>query len=179
MKRFQFAICLLFIALTISGNVFSQEKFSDKNANNLLLKAAREIIDSAKICALITTDENGIARARAMDPFTPENDFTIWLGTNKNTRKVQQIKNNPNVTLYYLDPDVSGYVVIYGKAELVNDKKLKDKYWKTKWEAFYPNKTVNYLLIKVTPNRLEVSSVKRGIKGDSFTWQPPGIDFEN
>ena len=51
---------------------------------------------SAKTCALITLDSEGRPRVRVMDPFIPENDFTVWFGTNPKTRKVEQIKNNPD-----------------------------------------------------------------------------------
>ncbi len=112
-----------------------------------------------------------------MDPFSPEDDFVVWFGTNNQSRKVDQINNDSRVTLYYLDADASGYVMIYGQAQLINDPQKKEKYWKTAWEAFYPNSRENYLLIKVTPEWMEVSSAPRGIHGDSITWQPPVLKF--
>ena len=63
--------------------------------------AAREIIKDAGNCALITIDEDGKPRARTMDPFSPEDDFMVWFGTNIKSRKVKQIRNDPRVTLYY------------------------------------------------------------------------------
>jgi len=123
-------------------------------------------------------DENREARARAMDPFLPENDFTIWFGTNANSRKVEQIKNDSRVTLYYLDTDGSGYVTIQGIAELINDSQAKEKWWKEKWDAFYPNKEKDYLLIKVTPKSMEVLSPPRGINNDPVTWTPPKVFFD-
>jgi general stress protein 26 len=133
---------------------------------------------AAKTCALITLDEDGNTRVRTMDPFQPEENFTVWLGTNANSRKVKQIKKHPQVSLYYLDSDASGYVVIQGTATLINDKKEKEKWWKNEWEAFYPNKADNYLLIKITPQWMEVSSTTRGIYSDQETWQPPRIEFD-
>ncbi|MFK5856995.1 MAG: pyridoxamine 5'-phosphate oxidase family protein, partial [Bacteroidota bacterium] len=117
--------------------------------------AAREIIIDAGTCALITLDDEGKPRARTMDPFIPENDFTVWFGTNSNSRKVEQIKKDPTVTLYYFDAKSQGYVVISGTAQLVNDSEKKEKYWKEEWKDYYPNKGDNYLLIKVTPKWLE------------------------
>ena len=174
LNSFRFLSLFVFITLVngLTQNSIGQDIDKDK-----LLKAAREIINDANTCALITNDIAGQARVRTMDPFPPEDDFTIWLGTNSNSRKVKQIKNDPNVALYYLDKDASGYVVIYGTAELINDKDSKEKWWKEKWEAFYTDKET-YLLIKVTPKRIEISSVPRGINSDSVTWQPPIIDFK-
>ncbi len=116
---------------------------------------------------------------RVMDPFPPESDFIVWFGTNPKSRKVSQIKKNPNVTLYYLEKDASGYVVIHGIAQLVNDQKEKEKRWKNEWDAFYPNKSESYLLIKVSPISMEVISYKHGIVGDSLTWQPPFVVFDS
>jgi len=147
--------------------------------NNKLKKAAREIMTSAGTCALITIDQEGRPRVRVMDPFVPESDFTVWFGTNPNSRKVDQIKKDPKVTLYYLDSDGSGYVMIHGTAQIVIDQEEKEKRWKVEWEAFYPNKTEDYLLIKVSPEWLEVISYTRGIAGDPTTWEPPTVLFDS
>jgi len=152
------------VALTLPTVVFSQPTEKDK------LKAiAREIIDAAGNCALITLDKEGQSRARTMDPFTPEDDFTIWFGTNTKSRKVKQIKNNPRVTLYYFDKPSSSYVTIHGKAVIVDGAKEKKQYWKKEWSAFYPDYPQGYALIKVTPEWMEVISELRGITGDSIT----------
>ena len=127
---------------------------------------------------MITLDENGLPMARAMDPFQPEQDFTIWFGTNPYSRKVKQIQNNPVVTLYYLDTDASGYVVIHGTAQLVDDANEKNIHWKEAWNAFYPDKNEDYLLIKVKSNWMEVLSTTHGITGDSKTWETPIVVFD-
>jgi general stress protein 26 len=82
------------------------------------------------------------------------------------------------VTLYYLEPHDSGYVMVHGLAQLVNDTKEKDARWKTAWEAFYPNKEDDYLLIKIIPQWLEVISYSHGIIGDHETWEPPKVLFD-
>lgn len=141
-------------------------------------QAARELINRVGKCALITLDEAGQPQVRTMDPFEPEQDFTVWLATNPKSRKVKQIENNPMVTLYYADGD-NGYVSLYGSAELVNDQAEKDTRWKEGWEQFYPNRKEGYLLIKVKPSRIEIIDYKSGIHGDSITWQPEDIRFKD
>jgi general stress protein 26 len=142
------------------------------------LQAAREIMSRAGNCALITLDKKGTPQVRTMDPFEPERDFAVWLATNPNSRKVQHIKRNPRVTLYYSNKDQNGYVTLHGKAILVDDQKEKDKRWKEEWKAFYPNRSDQYILIKVIPDYLEVIHYKRGISGDPKTWQPVRVDFK-
>ena len=158
---------------------FSQNKVSRDSTDNKLISAAKEIMNLAGTCALITLDEEGRPRVRAMDPFAPEDDLTVWFGTNSKSRKVNQIKKDPRVTLYYLDSDVSGYVMIHGIAKLVDDEEEKEKWWKDKWEAFYLKNKENYLLIKVSPVWMEISSTPRSIFGDTITWQPPKVIFDS
>jgi general stress protein 26 len=167
---------LILISLPFSG--FSQlTEQGSANADQHLIAAAKEIMNSEGSCALISIDDEGIPRVRAMDPFAPEEDLTVWFGTNSRSRKVDQLKKDPRVTLYYLDEDASGYVIVQGVARLVNDPKEKDKRWKVEWEAFYPDKTKDYLLIEVTPIWMEVLSPPRGISADPVTWQPPIVNF--
>ncbi len=169
---------LLYICL-FTGNSLAQTKQPADTSRQFLLDAAREIMLSAKECGIITQDENGVPQVRTMDPLSPEEDFTVWLATHPNTRKVQQIKNNPNITLYYPDKNDKGYVTIHGVAELVNDQKEKDKRWKNEWKNFYANRTDAYLLIKVTPHYLELINYNHGISGDPKTWQPAMVRFRD
>ncbi len=145
--------------------------------DSVLINVAREIMISVPCCAFITLDREETPRVRAMETMVPDEDMTTWFVTNPNSRKVQQIENNPKVTLYYLDNDLSGYVTIHGNAFLVNDQKQKEKLWKEQWIEHYPNKYDDCLLIKVVPKWMEVLSMSRGIKNDSVTWQPPGVTF--
>lgn len=134
-------------------------------------------MNAANTCALITLDREGRPQARTMDPFPPENDLTVWFGTNPKSRKVEQIKNDPRVALYYLEGDESGYVTIHGKAQIVNDKAEKEKRWKEEWEAFYQNRADEYVLIKVTPESMEVVSYSRGIVSTAPNWAAPTVRF--
>ena len=175
MKRLIFiTFCFIIIApVKISGQKEGVKEYSKEQ----LMNAAREIIDASGTCTLITLDDEYRPMVRIMDPFPPESDFTIWFGTNAKSRKVTQIKNNPNVTLYYQDSDTSGYVVIHGTAQLIDNQKEKQQRWKDSWEDFYPNNREAYLLIKVTPDRMEILSVARDIIGDTKTWQTPVVKF--
>ena len=55
-----------------------------------------------------------------MNPFPPEDDLTVWMATNSRSRKVREIRDNPNVCLYYADHQTAtGSVAISGTAVLV------------------------------------------------------------
>jgi general stress protein 26 len=172
-----YVLSALIFFLPFSG--FGQNKERPDSINNTVFSAAREIMISAKTCALISLDPEGRPRVRTMDPFPPENDFTVWFGTTRKSRKVSQIENDPRVTLYYLENDESGYVMIYGHAQIVNNQNEKEKRWKVEWEAFYPNKDEDYILIKVSPEWMEVVSYAHGLIGDPETWSPPSVNFKS
>lgn len=167
------APAVLFL-LFFTPPAFAQQPSFSRDA---LIAAAREIMISTRYCALITTGRTGRAHARAMDAFAPEADLTVWLATNPRSRKVTEIRRNPKVTLYYFDRESAAYVTIYGTARLVNDRAEKQRRWKDDWKAFYPDRDKSYLLIKVTPHRLEVVNINKGVVGTSPTWQPLSVDF--
>lgn len=159
-KKFSY-FTFFFIFLFGSSFLNAQEKVEDYPEGisaDSLLKIARTIIDSAKCRTLITVDENGKPQARAMSPFPPEENMIIWLGTSVNSRKVKQIKNNPQVMVYYYYSEGLSYVSVAGTARLVDDPEKKAHYWKEGWTRFYPDPEKDYILIQVTPERMEICS---------------------
>ena len=142
-----------------------------------VLAAARAIMEAARFCALVTLDAEGAPRARTMDPFPPGDDMTVWLGTNRHSRKVAEIERDGRVALYYAAPDESGYVSVLGRARLVDDEAEKAARWKPEWEAFYPDRASDYLLVEVIPERIEVVDYARGLVGAPGTWEPPSATF--
>jgi len=144
-----------------------------------LLSAARELIAETDVCALITMSSENKPHVRIMDPFLPDDDFVIWLGTNINSRKVQEIKRNDQVVLLYTAPDGGGYVTLSGAAQIIDDPEKEAGKWKEGWEAFYPKDRSNYALIKFTPSELGIISFKHHIIGDEVTWAVPRVQFED
>ena len=168
MKSFFFSLFLIFF---VSCNKTTTSVKKD------LKSIAKEIMIDAKNCALITVDSLGVAHARAMDPFLPEDNFTVWMGTKPKSLKVSQLQQNKQVTLYYFDQENSSYVTLQGVASIVNTPKEKEKYWKNEWKDFYKNRSTDYILIKFTPKTANVISEKHGVFGDSITWETPIIKF--
>jgi len=143
-----------------------------------LLRAAREVIAGARYAALITKDSTGFPQARAIDPLAPDSAFVVWIGTNPRTRKVNEIRRDRRVALYWFDPTTQGYVTLRGTARLVNDPAEKQRHWKPEWQRFYPDRERDFLLIAVRPERLEIVSPAHGIAGDSIAWRPPTVRFK-
>lgn len=163
----------LFLIIGATGTVSAQES----SGADKLLEAAREIMQESRYAALVTMAETGSPRARTMDPFPPDSQFVIWMGTNRASRKVRDIQRDSRVLLYYQDPAGAGYVAIEGTAQLVDDTGETDRRWKDEWARFYPDRAATYLLIMVRPVRLEVVNYRRGVAGDSATWRVPAVEF--
>ncbi len=108
--------------------------------------------------------------------FPPEENMVIWLGTSTESRKVKQIKNNPNVMVFYYDTKGRSYVSLAGKARLVNDPEKKARYWKKSWTRYCPDPDKDYILIEVTPERLEICSYKYKLFWDS-SGKPAFVEF--
>lgn len=143
-----------------------------------LLTAARELMDSAEYCFLITVDPAGQPQARLMHPFPPEPDLRIFLGTNPKSRKVAQIRSNPRATLACYDPKGPGYVTLLGSARLVETPSERRKRWRKGWEEFFPGgpEGSNYVLIELTPGRVELISPKHGIGTAPGSLRAPAIE---
>ncbi len=141
--------------------------------------AAREIMEKARYCALVTVGSDGHPQARVVDPFAPEPDMTVWIATNPVTRKVKQIRADRRVTLFYFDPSGPGYVTVLARAELVTDPAEKARHWKDEWAGFYAddNRGDDFILIRCKPTRLEIVSYGHGLLNDPNTWRPLMIEF--
>lgn len=171
------ALVAALIAVVLSGAAAAQPPTADPPD---VLGIARKVVEQARFCSLVTFGPDGRAESRIVDPFAPEEDWTVWIATKPVTRKVEQIRQNPRVTLSYWDSVAMGYVTLLGDAELVDDPAAKAKRWKSDWAPFYQdeNRGADYLLIRVTPRRLEVVSIADGLNGDPETWRPAQHVFE-
>jgi general stress protein 26 len=175
LRRYTVSVFLVAVLLSLASvpSIFGQKQFS----RDQLINAAREIMTTTRYCALITAAGAGRTNARTMDAFAPDENMSVWFGTNPLSRKVSEIRRNPRVTLYYFDRENQAYVTVHGRARLVNDPQEKLRHWKDDWKDFYPDRPKGYLLIEVRPLRLEVVNTKTGIVGKSRAWSPPSVAF--
>lgn len=85
-------------------------------------------------------------------------DLSLIGATMKSSRKVEQIKKNPEAALSvwsgknYADP----YVVIQSKAEIYEDQATKKKFWDPKLEAYFQTpENPDYVVLKFIPQMIE------------------------
>ncbi len=59
----------------------------------------------------------GYPAGHAMDKFDPKKDFSVLMGTKKQSRKVAQIRANPTDIICYLADEPSAYLLIKFRAK--------------------------------------------------------------
>ena len=150
--------------------LFTQVSFPQSKL--YLMDEAKKIMLQSKTCVLNTIDYKNEISSRIMDPLLTNKGFIVFMVTNPRSRKVTEIKKNPNVVLTFQNDN--GYVTIKGKVLLINDLSEKIKYWKNSWTPFYENKESS-LLLKLVPNSLEIVNPDAKIFGDPKTWSPKKI----
>lgn len=139
--------------------------------------SALEIMRETNYCALVTLDSTGQPQIRTMNPFPANDEFITWFATSRNSRKVRDIRNNPNVSVYYADHMAAkGYVSITGKAEIIDDRELLLKMKREYWNGI-PNWQNLFVLIKIVPVRLEVINYKHGLNNAPDTFKAPSMLF--
>ena len=65
-------------------------------------------------------------------------DFMVLISTNTSSNKIEQIKNNPRVNLYYCDPPTFRGLMLLGDIEMVDDTRLRHLVWEEGSEKYYP-----------------------------------------
>jgi general stress protein 26 len=95
-----------------------------------LLAEAVGIVNDAFLGMLATVDADGAPHARWMGAAAMGGGLReIYTLCGRNTRKVAQIQNNPNVCWVFSTEDHSGVVTLHGRAEVLSDPMVSQKIW--------------------------------------------------
>lgn len=161
------------VALSAGGGVLAQPSAANVKA------AAFDVMRASRYCTLITIAADGQPQARIVDPLIAEKEGAIWIATNPLTRKVDEIKRDPRVTLMFFNAAANEYVTVHARASIVTDAASKSAHWKPEWKPFYKEMTngADFMLFEVKPFRLEVSSPRHKLNNDPETWRPVILDL--
>lgn len=140
-----------------------------------VLDVVTQIMTAAGCASLITIDEAGLPSSRPVRTFLSDEAFTkITIPSDVNSRKTHHVGNNSNVVLSYVDTPSRGYVTIIGKAEIIDSTEEKQAAWVEPLSAFWPDgpKSNDFVLIVVTPERIETRSYTQGVAESPTRWTP-------
>jgi general stress protein 26 len=152
----------------------------------LVVDSARSLMRADSAAALVTIDPAGQPRVRTvrafLDPVDParlESGVTVWIMTRFSTRKVEQIRAHPQVTLYFNDDDRQSYASIMGTAIVHTDPShpgAKRHYNAEYVRFFWPDFPRDFVMLEIRPRWLEY--LGPGIANDPTTWRPQAVLFE-
>ena len=132
-------------------------------------KISLELVELSKAAYLTTIDSEGFPITRAMfnlrnkeqfpefsDFFAnQEHEFMIFISTNTASSKIEHIKNNPKISVYYCDPENFKGVMFGGEVEEIDDMEIKRKIWLDWWTRYYPKglEDPDYSLLRLNPKQ--------------------------
>ena len=110
------------------------------------------LLESAEAAYATTIDPDGFPQTRAMfnlrrkEQFPGlaslfkdhQDDFLVYFTTNTSSPKIDHIKKNPKVSIYYCKPGEFRGLMLSGEMETVTDRAEKEKVWQKGWEMYYP-----------------------------------------
>ena len=114
-------------------------------------------VTGGECVAALATIQEGKPAVRFMALFGLD-DLTLIGATSKSSRKVEQIKKNPEVALTIWSGKSFGdpYVTIQGKCSIYEDLETKKKFWNPKMEVYFQKpENPDYVIIKFVPQRIE------------------------
>ncbi|MDA8210414.1 MAG: pyridoxamine 5'-phosphate oxidase family protein [Clostridia bacterium] len=130
-------------------------------------KLSLELMEIAEAAILTTIDYAGFPQTRAMlnlrrkeqypglvEVFAQHvEDFLIYFTTNTSSSKMEQIKKNPNVSVYYSKPRDWRGLMLGGKIEIVTSQEIKESLWQEGWEMYYPGgvSDQDYTILSLRP----------------------------
>lgn len=153
--------------------------------DSVILKAARALMLADSNVAVVTVDSMGQPRVRttkafvsAVVPGNPAKGVTVWIMTRLGTRKVEQMRKHPQVTLYFNSDERVEYATIMGTAVIHTDAEnpeakafYKDGYA----EFFWPDFPKDFVMIEVKPRWLEYLGPT--VAAHPETWRPQAVVF--
>lgn len=128
------------------------------------IQTLQELIKDIRIAMMTTVDEDGTLRSRPMGTQDIENESDLWFFTADPSGKAEEVRQNQQVNLSYVDTGKNRYVSVSGRAMIVHDKARMEKYWKPILKAWFPEglETPDLALMRVTPEKAEFWDAPHG-----------------
>lgn len=126
-------------------------------------QAGRELVQNIEgiyIATMTTLTPDGKLHGRPMATQQAEFDGDLWFYTYKDSAKVKEIQENPQVQLGYNKDEKQTWVDIFGHAQIIEDDNKKKELWYDELRRYFPDgpEDDNVVLIKVKPDEAEIWS---------------------
>jgi len=98
-----------------------------------------DLIKDIQFAMLTTKCPDGTLSSRPMVAQQLEFDGTLWFLTGERTHKTEEIAQNPDVNLAFVDTDDNAYVSISGRAAVLDDREKARELWNPAYRAWFPD----------------------------------------
>lgn len=130
--------------------------------------SAAELMQLAPAAILTTLEEDGSPWTRAMlnlrnakqypkliPLFEKETGLTLFFTTNTSSPKVNRLRQDPRVSVYFTVPERWWGLTLTGRMEIVSSPDLRRQLWQDGWELYYPEGTQDpdYTVLRLQPER--------------------------
>lgn len=132
-----------------------------------VIKLSEELIENSLIAYLSTIDSDGFPITRALlnlrykeryPQFSnffdkQENKYINYFSTNTSSSKIDHIKKNPNVAVYFCAPDDFKGIMLGGDIEIVDNMDIKREFWLDTSVRYYPKglEDPDYTILRFNP----------------------------
>ncbi|GGM33606.1 general stress protein 26 [Paraliobacillus quinghaiensis] len=127
----------------------------------LLKQTITKILDDHQIGTMATVEQDK-PYSRYMTFF--HDGITLYTATNKQTHKVEDIKQNPHVHIllgYTFDGTSDEYIEIEGEASIHDEAEMKQRLWNEKLSPWFSGPDdPNYTVLKITPTEIRLKNTQ-------------------
>jgi general stress protein 26 len=96
------------------------------------------LIEKQGVSFISSVDENGYPNTKVMlPPVKREGIKTFYWHTNSPSMRIKHYRKNQKACIYFYDKRFFRGVMLKGKMEVLEDKKIKNEIWKDKFTMYY------------------------------------------
>lgn len=130
-------------------------------------KLSKELLDNSLVAYFSTVDSDGFPITRALlntrykeryPEFSEfydnlEDNYVIYFSTNTSSSKIDHIKQNPKVNVYFCDNEQFKGVMFGGEIEIIADMEIKRQFWLDRSIRYYPKgvEDPDYMILRFIP----------------------------
>lgn len=125
----------------------------------------KELVEKAETCFFCSNIKTGLPfSTRPMSEQLVDEEGNIWFLSRKDSEKNAEIAQDPLVQLLFQADKHSGFVSIYGIAELIDDQQKIDEFWQPMFKVWFEKgkNDPEIGLIKVGPTQGYYWDTKNG-----------------
>lgn len=143
---------------------------TDKKTDEQLRHTLHDMVASSRTIVLLTRGENDKIVGRPMANVRTDEDTTVYLVTNIDSKKVDELRADPHVSLSLQTKD--GIAMIEGQVRISQDRALIDSLWEDSWSVWFEGGRLDPAIAIVIVEPIEGTFWEQDLaSGLSYMWR--------